>query len=70
MEKLKIFLYILYRTSRSIKLRERASPGSSPKAGPSCDDSVEVTGAGYNSGDEYDTRRIGNLSEAEWLEVN
>lgn len=57
-----------HRTSRSIKLRERASPGSSPKAGPSCDESLDVSGAGYNSGDEYDARRVGNLTEAEWLE--
>ena len=55
--KTKTFLCNACRTTRSIKLRERASPGSSPKAGPSCDDNVDTTGAGYNSGDEYDTPR-------------
>ncbi|XP_054280202.1 OTU domain-containing protein 5-A-like [Macrosteles quadrilineatus] len=54
-----------HRTTRSSKLRERerASPGSSPKAGPSCDDN-----SGYNSGDEYDSRRLGEITEAEWVE--
>uniref|UniRef100_A0A1B6KUD6 ubiquitinyl hydrolase 1 n=1 Tax=Graphocephala atropunctata TaxID=36148 RepID=A0A1B6KUD6_9HEMI len=59
-----------HRTTRSLKLRERerASPGSSPKAESSCDEKLEATGSGYNSGDEYDARRLGEISEAEWVE--
>lgn len=46
------------------------SPGSSPKAGPSCDDKAEVvSGSGYNSGDEYSDRGSGEITEAEWQEV-
>jgi len=44
------------------------SPGRSCyKAGPSCGKSEDLC-SGYNSGDEYDTVKIGEVKKADWLE--
>ncbi|KAL1129622.1 hypothetical protein AAG570_012567 [Ranatra chinensis] len=62
-----------YRTTRSVKLRERVSSSSpnhcpstsSPIAGPSCPGPADC---GYNSGDEYDSSQKAKITEAEWIE--
>ncbi|XP_075219366.1 OTU domain-containing protein 5-like isoform X2 [Lycorma delicatula] len=72
-----------HRVVRSVKLRDRDRVGhggsspkagsSSPKAGPSSlseDKKLDgqSSGSGYNSGDEYDSRAVGEITESEWLE--